>query len=162
MLYSRKYKNSSKDGIVVISISNLFHLLDLSRKKTPEDSNIPKPNNLTFMSSEHTTFKEKETINSMKTKSNDIDIESKQSTKKDIKTEESKDFIIEKENVIKDSKDNVRKLPIKKLPTINRIKKVNSKPEKNKSKQRCCDYFNNKYVIWFQLKKMNHIVITII
>ena len=161
MLYSRKYKNSSKDGIVVISISNLFHLLDSSRKKTQEDSNILKPNNLTFMSSEHTTFKEKETINSMKTKSNDIDIESKQSTKKDIKTEESKDFIIEKENVIKDSKDNVRKLPIKKLPTINRIKKVNSKPEKNKSKQRCCDYFNNIVIVNFLLLIFNNCILWI-
>ena len=41
MFYLRKYKNNSKDGIVVVSISNLFHLLDLSRKKTQEVSNIP-------------------------------------------------------------------------------------------------------------------------
>ena len=161
MLYSRKYKNSSKDGRVVVSISNLFHLLDLSRKKTQEDSNILKPNIHTFISSEHSTFKDKETIKDMKTSNNEIDIESKQSNEKDIKTEESKDLIIEKENVIKNSKDNVRKTPIKKLPTINRGKRINTKQVTNNSRQRCCDYFNNIVIVNFLLLIFNNCILWI-
>ena len=161
MLYSRKYKNSSKDGRVVVSISNLFHLLDLSRKKTQEDSNILKPNIHTFISSEHSTFKDKETIKDMKTSNNEIDIESKQSNEKDIKTEESKDLIIEKENVIKNSKDNVRKTPIKKLPTINRGKRINTKQVTNNSRQRCCDYFSNIVIVNFLLLIFNNCILWI-
>ena len=57
MFYSRKNKNVLKDGIVVVSISNLFHLLDLSRKKETTNSNNQKKD-VSFLSAETIRLKD--------------------------------------------------------------------------------------------------------
>ena len=117
MFFRRRFRNNSKDGIIIVSISNLFHILDLSRKQSKEDSNIIKPNTHTFSSD----IKEKETFKSNKTIGNEMDTETRQN-EKEIRTEESKEFIIENKNEIKGFKNN-KSGNLRRTQTNNKSKK---------------------------------------
>ena len=44
MFDSHKNKKDKKEGIVIVSISNLFHILDKSRTKEKDDSQFHKSN----------------------------------------------------------------------------------------------------------------------
>ena len=80
MFFARKNKNEVKEGIVVVSISNLFHILDISRTNIQEDVQLHKSNtrNVYFIEQ----GKEKESIFLKKDANHDVLIENKS---KDIK-----------------------------------------------------------------------------
>ena len=155
MLFRHKYRNNSKDGIVVVSISNLFHLLDLSRKQTEEDSNIFKPSTYTFSSSES---KEKEIYKPTKSIITEMDSETKQN-EKEIKAEESKEFIIEKRDEIKDFRDNnnIRTGNLRRTQT-NKFKKATMRQPTKKKKHKICDYFVNLTLCNFLLLIFNNCI----
>ena len=134
MFFRRKYKYEQKDGIVVVSIRNLFHLFDLSRKEIPDDSNSQKSNIRAFTSSEFNSLKKRETIQSLKSTNKESEIESRTS---EIKSEETKDFLLQSEN--KEGNLN-KKESIKKMPTMNKQRQIINKKRK---KGKCCDYFTN-------------------
>ena len=134
MFFRRKYKYEKKDGIVVVSIRNLFHLFDLSRKEIPDDSNSQKSNIRAFTSSEFNSLKKRETIQSLKSTNKESEIESRTS---EIKSEETKDFLLQSEN--KEGNLN-KKESIKKMPTMNKQRQIINKKRK---KGKCCDYFTN-------------------
>ena len=158
MFYRRKYKNVLKDGIVVVSISNLFHLLDFSRNNNQDDSTVLKPNTHNFISSEQNTLKEKETIQNLKTENNEVETESKMNENV---IEESKDFIVGKDSNENNNRMN-RSKTIKKLPTLNLNKRMTSIKfgEKRKNK-RFCDYFTNIILCNFLLLIFNSCILWI-
>ena len=44
MINARINKHEYKEGIVIVSISNLFHILDISRTKEKEENQLHKTN----------------------------------------------------------------------------------------------------------------------
>ena len=152
MFFRRRFRNNSKDGIIIVSISNLFHILDLSRKQSKEDSNIIKPNTHTFSSD----IKEKETFKSNKTIGNEMDTETRQN-EKEIRTEESKEFIIENKNEIKGFKNN-KSGNLRRTQTNNKSKKVVIKQPTKKKKPKICDYFFNLVLCNFILLIFNNCI----
>ena len=165
MFYSRIYKNKQKDGLVVVSISKLFHLLDLSRESDEENLATQKSYINNFLPSEQYSFKYKETI---KSENKEFDIASKQN-EKEIKTEES--FIKENDDKIKDIKDNniinsntkieSNKQPIKKMRSSNKIRQIQNKFKSRRKKIKHCDYFTNLIACLFLLLIFNNCILWI-
>ena len=159
MFFRSKHKNKTKDGIVVVSISNLFHLLDLSRKNTQDDSNLQINNlNRSFVSSETNNLKERESLYSFKT----IREERKEQKKndKERKEEGSKDFIIGNENK-KPNQDNNKQEEIKSVPTFHKIKRFTSKIGIKKKNKKFFDYFTNIIISSFILLIFNSCILWI-
>ena len=157
MFYSRKNKNVLKDGIVVVSISNLFHLLDLSRKKETTNSNNQKKD-VSFLSAETIRLKDgnnqKGNFQLKKTIKNDLENESKTNEKeKELKIEESKELFNRANSIRKFIKDN-NKVDSLKAITFNKTKKFVGNPGRKKSK--FCDYFINLVICIFLLLLFNN------
>ena len=144
MFYHRRYKNLKKDGIVVVSISNLFHLLDLSQNGDEEKLNSQKNTFHSLNSSKPNTFKEKDTFQTIKSGNNELEIESMKDRKEN-KIEESKDLIIEKDVKIRESKYNInidtKKENNSNITTLTGIRKFAKRFNIKNKRKKYCDYF---------------------
>lgn len=65
MWYSRRNNHEYKEGIVIVSISNLFHIIDISRSEDNEHKLIHKTNTRNIFLSEQGLNKEKEKENNL-------------------------------------------------------------------------------------------------
>ena len=175
MINSRTNKHEYKEGIVIVSISNLFHILDISRTKEKEENQLHKTNTRNVFFLEQGLLKEKEKENShcKREVSRDLQVEAKLKESKESKEiEENKEKdITEKEITFKESKD---KLEISNVNTEKEIKfkepkessknlskistyRKNIKPiNKKKKKSSCCDYFFNLVLCNFLLLIFNN------
>ena len=108
MFYFCRNKQEHKEGIVIVSISNLFHILDKSRTKENEDSQLNKSSTRSAFFNEQSMLKDKEKdkdnilLKKQMTIINDNEIDTKS---KEINDEEIKGNKESKE--IKDIKDNI-------------------------------------------------------
>ena len=158
MFNPRKYKNVLKDGIVVVSISNLFHLLDFSRNNNQEESSLLKPNTHNFISSEQSALKDKETVQNLKTANNELETESKMNENV---IEESKDFIVGKDSN-ENNNGTSRSKTFKKLQSVNLNKRMTGiKFVEKIKKKKCCDYFTNVILCNFLLLISNSCILWI-
>ena len=139
MFFHHKNKYENKDGIVVVSIRNLFHLFDLSRKEVQEESNSQNSNTQAATFSEQISLKKRETFQFLNSNKKESNIESKIDENK---IEETKDFLIKHESNINETKDESinTKESTKKMLSINKLRK---KSNKKRKKTNFCDYFTN-------------------
>ena len=174
MFFSRKNKNESKEGIVIVTISNLFHILDISRTKDKDDNQLHKANTRSVYYIDQGMLKEKENNLVKKEISHEVLIDPKlKDSKEEEKMEkmESKDVMMEKEIKFKDSKEIKEILASEKevrfkdrdrdsnknLYKINTYKKPKNKNNnKKKNKTSCCDYFFNLVLCNFFLLLFNN------
>ena len=153
MFFSRKNRNKPKDGIVVVSISNLFHLLDLSRKSNQDESNLQEQNITRNYYLSENSFKVEDTLQSKKTVNKEIDTESK--SEKEIKIEESKDIVFGNEKKTKENKDVNMQENLRSYAALKNWKKNFKKTGAKKEKKHCCDYFTNIVICNFVLLIFN-------
>ena len=177
MFSQKRYRHENKEGIVVVSISNLFHILDLSRTKEQEENKIHKSNTRSLfffnlgLNKEKDKDKEKENNLIKREISKDIEADTK-SKDKDDENKEIKGSIIEKDikpktnisdkkdNVEKDVRHNLAKESAKNMPkTYKRIQANKNVIKKEKSSY--CDYFFNLVLCIFLLLIFNNCYIWI-
>ena len=152
MFYFRKKRQEIKDGIVIVSISNLFHILDIARTKENDDNPLHKTNTRSVFFTEP-GLKEKENNSLKKEASRETETEFKFKESREEENRETKGSFFEKETKFKDIKEkkennNIEKevkfkdVSNKNLSKINTYKrnKFNNKKTKKNS---CCDYFFN-------------------
>ena len=174
MFSQKRFKQEYKEGIVVVSISNLFHILDLSRTNEREENKLHKNNTRAILFAEQGVNKEKEKEkekeNSLIKKeiSKDVEIDSKVKDKEDDENKDkwsmlekemkSKSMTIEKrDNVEKENKQNLTKDSSKHLSKVyKRNQTINKNVAKKKSKSSCCDYFFNLVLCNFLLLIFNN------
>ena len=174
MFSQKRFKQEYKEGIVVVSISNLFHILDLSRTNEREENKLHKNNTRAILFAEQGVNKEKEKEkekeNSLIKKeiSKDVEIDSKVKDKEDDENKDkwsmlekemkSKSMTIEKrDNVEKENKQNLTKDSSKHLSKVyKRNQTINKNVAKKKNKSSCCDYFFNLVLCNFLLLIFNN------
>ena len=178
MFNSRINKHEIKEGIVIVSISNLFHILDISRtekkEKEKEENPLHKTNTRSVfffeqgLSKDNIHFKREISRDDFKLKDN-------KESKEIEDNKESKDNILEKEMVFKESKDKFETLNTEKevkfkepkdsskiLSKISTYRKNFAKNINNKKqKSSCCDYFFNFVLCNFLLLVFNNCFIWI-
>ena len=183
MFDSHKYKKDKKEGIVIVSISNLFHILDISRTKEKDDSQFHKSNTRSVFFLEQSMLKDKDKEKDGQIKrqqtvynetENDIRSKSKELDNKIEDNKESKDNLTEKDIKVKKSKENKEIKDSKEGKDNNTEKGVKFKDQKNlsnattlkknlnrnktikKKKTSCCDYFFNLALCNFILLVVNN------
>ena len=160
MLYCRKKKQEIKDGIVIVSISNLFHILDIARTKENDDSPLHKTNTRSVFFTEP-ALKEKEN-NLLKNNTNkEIETESKIKENKDEEYREIKGSIYEREYKSKKENNNIEKeVKFKEIKentkSISKDSYKRNKINKKKKKNSCCDYFFNLVICCLLLLVFNN------
>ena len=177
MFDSHKHKKEKKDGIVIVSISNLFHILDISRTKEKDDSQFHKSNTRSVFFLEQGMLKDKdkekdgqfkrqqtvynETENDIRAKSKDLDIklednkESKDNlTEKEIKNKKSKESKEGKDNNTEKGVKFKEQKNISNATTLKKSLYRNKTIKKKKSS--CCDYFFNLALCNFILLVVNN------
>ena len=100
-------------------------------------------------------------MKTIKTIKNETEIKSKKNNEKEIKVEESKDFIIEKDNATNNSKENIYKKNKTRTPTIPKQKKNINRQIIKDEKQKICDYFTNILIVNFLLLIFNNCILWI-
>ena len=178
MFNSRSNKHEIKEGIVIVSISNLFHILDISRteekEKEKEENPLHKTNTRSVFFFEQGLSKDN---GHFKRETSRDDNKLKEKESKEIEdNKEQKDIIVEKEMVFKESKDKFETLTTEKevkfkepkdsskiLSKISTYRKNFTKTINNnkKHKSSCCDYFFNFVLCNFLLLVFNNCFIWI-
>ena len=141
MLFSRKNKNQYKEGIVIVSISNLFHILDISRTKEKEEIQLHKNYTRGIFFNEQQTNKEKENIQLKRDISREYEIVNKIKENKDEDNKEKKGNISENEIEFKNTAD---KKEISFMEKDIKLKELKESRESTKSLQKLFKRNNTK------------------
>ena len=181
MFYFCRNKQEHKEGIVIVSISNLFHILDKSRTKENEDSQLNKSSTRSAFFNEQSMLKDKEKdkdnilLKKQMTiiNDNEIDTKSKEINDEEIKgNKESKEIKDIKDNIVNNTEKEVKfknnntekgvkfkeHKNTKNLSRANTLKKSirNKNTNSYKKKSSCCDYFFNLVLCNFLLLIVNN------
>ena len=155
MLFSRRNKNQYKEGIVIVSISNLFHILDISRTKEKEEFQLHKNYTRGIFFNEQQTNKDKENTQLKRDVSREYEIVNRIKENKD-EDKEKKGNISENEIEFKNTADKKeisfieKDIKLKELKeskestkSIQKIlKRNNTKPNNNKNNKKKSSYFD--------------------